>query len=69
MWTRSPGVGPFLTLCELFQMSREIKLAMISFIEYLKKKGVATYSGENVLIASEELLGVCKRLWYCQCSK
>jgi hypothetical protein len=52
----------FLTLCEMFQMSKEIKLAMISFIEYSKKKGIATYSGENVLIASKELLGVCKRL-------
>ena len=34
----------FLTLREMFQMSREIGLAMISFIEYFKKKGMTVYS-------------------------
>jgi hypothetical protein len=43
----------FLTLREMFQMSKEAKLAMLSFIEFFKKGGIAKYSGENVLISSE----------------
>ena len=36
---------------------------MISFSAFFKKRGIATkYSGENVLIASEELIGVCESL-------
>eukprot|EP00956_Cyclotella_meneghiniana_P028265 scaffold65213_cov39-Cyclotella_meneghiniana.AAC.4 len=35
---------------------------MISFIEFFKRKGVARYTGENVLVVQEELLGVCRRL-------
>jgi hypothetical protein len=52
----------YYTLCEIFEMSREVKEAMISFIEFFKKKGVACYSEENVLVVQEELLGVCCRL-------
>jgi hypothetical protein len=52
----------YYTLCEMFEMSREVKEAMISFIEFFKKKGVARYTGENVLVVQEELLGVCRRL-------
>ena len=35
---------------------------MLTFIEFFKKNGIAKYSGENVLLAAEQLLGVCKRL-------
>jgi hypothetical protein len=52
----------YYTLCEMFEMSREVKEAMLSFIEFFKKKGVARYTGENVLVVQEELLGVCRRL-------
>ena len=34
----------FRTLFEMFQISKEINLAMISFIEYFKKKDIATFS-------------------------
>ena len=52
----------YLTLCEMFQMSKEVKNAMLTFIEFFKKHGIAKYEGENVLVAAEQLLGVCKRL-------
>ena len=43
-------------------MSKEVKNAMLTFIEFFKKHGIAKYEGENVLVAAEQLLGVCKRL-------
>ena len=49
----------YYTLCEIFEMSREGKEAMLSFIEFFKKKGVARYTGENILVVQEDLLGVC----------
>ena len=52
----------FLTLRKMLQMSKEVKLAMLTFIEFFKKNGIAKYSGENVLLAAEQLLGVCKCL-------
>ena len=52
----------FYTLCEMFEMDGDIKDAMISFIALFKRRGLARYVGENALLASEELLGVCKRL-------
>ena len=52
----------YLTLMEMFQMSREVKDAMLFFLSLFKRKGVSRYVGENVLLASEEILGVCKRL-------
>jgi hypothetical protein len=52
----------YLTLMEMFQMSREVKDAMLGFLSLFKRKGIARYTGENVLLASEEVLGVCKRL-------
>jgi hypothetical protein len=52
----------YLTLCEMFQMSREVKEAMLNFLDLFKRKGIARYTGENVLEAVEEVLGVCKRL-------
>lgn len=52
----------FYTLTEMFSMSREVKEAMIVFLDLFKRKGIARYSGENVLVASEEVIGVCKRL-------
>lgn len=52
----------FLTLCEMFHMSREVKAAIFSFIALFKKKGVARYTGENVVTIYDELIGCCKRL-------
>jgi hypothetical protein len=52
----------FLTLREMFLMSREVKDAMLKFLEIFKRNGVSRYTGENVLVVSEEILGVCKRL-------
>ena len=52
----------YLILCEMFKMSREVKASMIAFIEFFKRRGIANYPGENVLVASNELLGVCKSL-------
>ena len=43
-------------------MLREVKEAMITFLDIFKKKGIALYMGENVLVISEELLGVCRQL-------
>ena len=43
-------------------MSLEVTEAMKYFIDLFKKKGVAQYTGKNVLKISEELLGVAKRL-------
>ena len=46
----------------MFVMSRKVTEAMKYFIELFKTKGVARYTGENVLKILEELLGVAKRL-------
>jgi hypothetical protein len=43
-------------------MSHEVKDPVISFLDLFKLKGIARYAGENVFLASEEVLGVCKRL-------
>jgi hypothetical protein len=59
---RGGAVYLYLTLMEMFQMSREVKDAMLTFIGLFKRKGIARYAGENVLLASEEIMGVCKRL-------
>jgi hypothetical protein len=47
---------------EMFQMSHEVKDAMLSFLALFKRKGISRYQGKNVLLAAEEVLGVCKRL-------
>ena len=52
----------YLTLCEMFQMSREVEEAMFTFLDIFKKKGIARYQGENVMLAAEEILSVTKRL-------
>ena len=52
----------YLTLCEMFQMSREVEEAMFKFIEIFKRSGVSRFTGENVLVVQEEVTGVCKRL-------
>jgi hypothetical protein len=46
----------------MFQMSHEVKDPVISFLDLFKLKGIARYAGENVFLASEEVLGVCERL-------
>ena len=35
---------------------------MLMFIVFFRKHGITKYEGENVLVATEQLLGVCKRL-------
>ena len=35
---------------------------MLNFLDTFKKSGLTKYAGENVLLASSEALGVCKRL-------
>jgi hypothetical protein len=52
----------YLTLMEMFQMSHEVTDAMLSFLALFKHKGISRYQGKNVLLAAEEVLGVCKRL-------
>ena len=52
----------YLTLCEMFQMSREVEEAMFKFIEIFKRSGISRFTGENVLVVQEEVTGVCKRL-------
>eukprot|EP00956_Cyclotella_meneghiniana_P005534 scaffold7111_cov22-Cyclotella_meneghiniana.AAC.1 len=52
----------YLTLCEMFHMSREVKDAMYTFLRLFRTKGIGRYTGENVLKASSEVLGICKRL-------
>ena len=52
----------YYTLCEMFEMDSDVKDAMLGFIALFKRRGLARYVGENVLLASEELLGVCRRL-------
>ena len=52
----------YLTLCEIFQMSKEVKNAMLTFIEFFKKHVISKYKGENVLLVAEKFLGVCKRM-------
>ena len=52
----------FLVLREMFLMSKDVKKAILNFIDLFKARGLTRYTGENVLRASEELLGVLKRL-------
>jgi hypothetical protein len=37
----------YLSLCEMFQMSREVEEAMYKFLDIFKRNGVARYTGEN----------------------
>ena len=41
-----------LTLCKMFKMTREVKEPMLVFLKLFKAKGLARYTGENVLVAS-----------------
>jgi hypothetical protein len=52
----------YYTLCEMFLMSREVEESMISFLGLFKRRGVARYAGENLILVREEVLGICKRL-------
>ena len=51
----------FLTLCEIIQMSCEVKEAMFKFLDIFKQNGVSRYMVKNVLVVSKEILGVCKQ--------
>ena len=52
----------FLVLREMFLMSKDVKKAILNFVDLFKARGLTRYTGESVLKASEELLGVLKRL-------
>ena len=52
----------FLTLCEIIQMSCEVKEAMFQFLDIFKQNRVTRYTGKNLLVVSKEILGVCKHL-------
>ena len=51
-----------MTLCEMFELNRDTKESMLGYLGFFRKRGVAHCPGENVVVASKELLGVCKRL-------
>ena len=47
----------------MFTMSRDIKQAMLNYLDYFKNQGLAkVVRNENVLQAEAEIVGVCKRL-------
>ena len=52
----------YLTLCEMFQMPKEVKNTMLTLIKFFKKHGIAKHKGESFFLAAEQLLVVCKRL-------
>ena len=52
----------YLTLCEMFELNRDTKESMLGYLAFFRKRGVAHYPGENVVVVAKELLGVCKRL-------
>eukprot|EP00956_Cyclotella_meneghiniana_P013100 scaffold18785_cov21-Cyclotella_meneghiniana.AAC.1 len=58
------GGVTYLWYCldEMFTMSREVRQAMLDFIALFKRRGVARYTGENILVIEEELQCVAKRL-------
>ena len=43
-------------------MSCKVKDAMLGFLALFKCKGISRYPRENMLLALEEVLGVCKHL-------
>ena len=43
-------------------MSRDVCQAMLDFIALFKRRGVARYTGEYILVIEEELSWVAKRL-------
>ena len=59
---RGGVIYAYLTLCKMFELNRDTKESMLAYLGFFKKRGVAHYPGENVLVASNELLGVCNRL-------
>ena len=52
----------FLVLREIFLMSKDVKRAILNFVDLFKARGLTRYTGESILKASKELLGVLKRL-------
>ena len=53
----------YYTLTSMFTMSRDIKQAMLNYLDYFKNQGLAkVVRNENVLQAEAEIVGVCKRL-------
>ena len=52
----------YSTVCKMFELNRDTKESMLAYLVFFKKRGVAHYPGDNVLVASNERLGVCNRL-------
>ena len=52
----------FLTLYKMFQISFKVKEALFKFLDIFKPNGVSHYTGKNVFVVAEEILGICKRL-------
>ena len=55
----------YLTLCEMFQMSKEVKNSMLVLIKFFKKHGIAKYESENVSLPLTnyfEFASACMRL-------
>ena len=46
----------------MFDINNDVKEAMLSFLDHFKTTGISRYTGESVLQASEEVLGVTRRL-------
>ena len=46
----------------MFKMTREVKVSMLVFLKLFKTEGLARYTGENMLVVSTELLGICRLL-------
>ena len=42
----------YLTLCEMFKMTREVKESMLVFLKLFKAQELAMYTGENMIVAS-----------------
>ena len=52
----------YLMLKSRFTLTREVKSAIISYLQYWKTKGLARVTGENMVQAQLLILGACKRL-------
>jgi len=52
----------YLMLKSCFTLTREVKSAIVSYLQFWKTKGLARVTGENMVQAQLLILGACKRL-------
>ena len=58
------GVTYAYILCDkLFSLNRDTTAAMRKFLQMFVTKGLRMYKGENMVLASKELMAVCRRLF------